>query len=83
MLHMNWDKNIKRYKFEELFRTNPDDTLSPIRPIVVNQVVFDITSRFWNSSSSSAGVNFFRHKNQDIAAEEKDDRLIIKGFFKK
>lgn len=72
---------MKRYKFEELFTTNPDGTLSPIRPIEVNQVPFDITSRFLNSSSSSAGVNFFRHKDQDIAAEEKNGRLVIKGFF--
>lgn len=74
------NKMINRYKFSEIFKKNFDGSLSPIKTISVNGIVFGQGISFSNGVSFG-GVNFFLYQNNDIAAEEENGILQIRGFY--
>lgn len=72
---------MNRYKFLDIFRENPNGSLSPKRTISVNGITFGSGVAF-SPGVAFGGVDFHRFKYLDIAAEEQDGVLVIKGFFK-
>lgn len=72
---------MKRYRFVDIFQENPDGTLTPRKTINVNGMVFSPGVSF-GPGVAFGGVNFHEYKNLDIAAEEEEGVLIIKGFYK-
>ena len=72
---------LKRYKFWEIFHENPGGTLTPIKTIRVGPATFGSSVTF-GPGVSFGGVNFFDFKGNDIQAEEDNDVLIIKGFYR-
>ncbi|MFA4845039.1 MAG: hypothetical protein WC654_00570 [Patescibacteria group bacterium] len=72
---------MARKKFWEIFRENSNGSLTPLRTISVNGVTFNSQVSF-GPGVEFAGMNFHRYRNLDIAVEEKDDALVIKGFYK-
>ena len=70
-----------RIPFHQVFKENEDGTLTPLRAIHVNGVTFGQGVSF-GKGVSIGGVNFFDYKGLDIAAEEQNGVLSIKGFFK-
>ena len=71
---------VMRYRFDEVFQTNTDGSLTPRRPIHVNGVTFGYGVTF-NRGVAFGGVDFFNFLNQDIEAEESNDTLDIRGFY--
>lgn len=69
-----------RYRFDEIFRRNPDNTLTPIRPVHVNGVTFGYGVTF-GRGVAFGGINFFNFQGQDIEADEIDGILNIRGFY--
>ena len=72
---------MTRYKFFDIFQENPDGSLSPKRAINVNGISFGPGVSF-GQGVSFGGVDFHRFKYSDIAAEEQNGVLVIKGFYK-
>ncbi len=72
---------MKRYKFFDIFQKNPDGALSPKRTISVNGIIFNPGVSF-SPGVSFGGVDFHRFKYLDIAAEEQNSIVVIKGFYK-
>ncbi len=72
---------MARKRFWEIFRENPDGSLTPMKTISVNGVLFGSQVSF-GPGVQFAGMNFHNYKNLDMAVEEKDDALVIKGFYK-
>lgn len=71
---------IKRYRFPDIFEEKADGSLTPKKVIEVNGVTFG-TGVSFGSGVSFGGVNFHEYKFFDIAAEEKNGILVIKGFY--
>lgn len=73
---------MERFSFYEIFRRNPDGTLTPKRTINVNNITFGQGVSF-GPGVSLGGVDFFDYLGYDIAAEEENSVLVIRGFYKK
>jgi hypothetical protein len=73
---------VDRYRFDAIFLTNPDGSLSPRRVIRVNNVTIGPGVSFGHGVSFG-GVDFTAYRNFDIAAEDTDGVLVIKGFYKR
>jgi len=72
---------MNRYRFSDIFQENPDGSLSPRVRINVNGVEFGPGVSF-SPGVSFGGIDFFRYKNLDIAAEVQNGVLIIRGFYR-
>ena len=72
---------MSRYRFHEIFTFNPDETLSSVRLLNVNGMVFGEWVSF-GPGISFGGINFHNYKHLDIAGEEQDGVLKNKGFYK-
>ncbi len=72
---------MARKKFWEIFRENHDGSLAPIKTISVNGVSFDPQVSF-GPGVQFGGVNFHLYKNLDVAVEEREGVLVIKGIYK-
>jgi len=72
---------MNRYEFLDIFKKNPDGSLSPKRVININGITFSPGVSF-TQGVTFGGVDFHRFKYLDIAAEEQNGVLIIRGFFK-
>lgn len=72
---------MNRYNFFDIFQENPNGSLSPRRVIIVNGIQFGPGVAF-GSGVSFGGIDFNRHRNQDIAAEEIGGILYIRGFYR-
>ena len=70
-----------KYVFSEVFTENRDGSLSPKRTIIVNGVISSPGITFI-SGVSFGGIDFHKYKYMDIAAEEKDGKLVVKGFYR-
>ena len=66
---------MNRYRFLDIFQENSDGSLSPKRVINVNGITF-------GQGVSFGGIDFHRFKYLDVAGEEQNGTLIIRGFFK-
>jgi hypothetical protein len=72
-----------KYSFDQIFRENKKDkTLTPKVHIKVGPASFGPGVTF-GPGVSFGGVNFFDFKGLDIEAEEEDNVLVIKGFYKR
>jgi hypothetical protein len=71
---------VKKYNFWEIFSKNHDGTLTPKRIINVNGITFGQGISF-SSGVAFGGIDFFQYQNKDIAAEDLNGVLIIKGFY--
>lgn len=72
---------LRRYKFLDVFQENPDGSLTPRMRINVNGIEFGPGVSF-GSGVVFGGVNFHQYKYLDIAAEEQNGVLVVKGFYK-
>ncbi len=72
----------RKYSFFEVFGKNADGSLTPRRVINVNGITFGPGVVF-GPGVSFGGVDFFQFQNHDIAADEDNGVLIIRGFFEK
>jgi len=70
------------FRFYEVFRMNSDQSLSPLRTINVNGVIFGPGVAF-GPGVNVGGVDFYKFLGFDIAAEEEEGILIIKGFYER
>jgi hypothetical protein len=70
-----------KYIFTDIFTENHDGSLSPKRTIIVNGVTSSPGITF-NPGVSFGGIDFHKYKYMNIAAEEKDGILVVKGFYK-
>lgn len=73
---------MNRYAFDRIFRINPDGSLSPKMVVKVNSITIGPGVSFGHGVSFG-GVDLTMYRNFDIAAEEEDSVLVIKGFYKK
>jgi len=75
---------MTRYRFGDIFQENPDGSLTLLKKIDVNGVIFDPTvARIsFGPGLNISGVNFHLFKYLDIAAEEQNGTLVIQGFYK-
>ncbi len=72
--------NDQRYKFLEIFQENTDGSLTPKRQIHVNGITFGPGVNF-QKGVAFGGIDFHLYKYWDIAAEDQNGVLTIKGFF--
>lgn len=70
-----------RYNFNQLFRENPDGSLTPRFNIKIGGVTFGPSITFTKGVSFS-GINVFDFKGSDIEVEQEGDVLVIKGFYR-
>lgn len=73
---------LQRLRFYEVFNKNPDGSLTPKRVVNVNGIIFGPGVSF-GQGVNFGGVNFFQYEMYDIAAEEINGVLVIKGFYTK
>jgi len=73
---------MKRFRFFEIFQSNPDGSLSPRRVVSINGVTFGPGVAF-SRGVLFGGVNLFDYYELDIAVEEENNIYVIKGFYKK
>lgn len=81
LYNTSMENDYDRYAFDAVFRENFDGSLTPIRTIKVNGVLFGSDISF-SKGVAFGGVDFHLYKNRDIAAKEEDGTLTILGFFK-
>lgn len=72
---------MNRYRFLEIFQENSDGSLAPQRIINVNGVILNQGVAF-RPGVVFGGIDFHQYKYSDIAGEEQNGILIIKGFYK-
>jgi len=72
----------RRFAFLDVFQRNPDGSLTPRRIINVNGITFGPGVAF-GRGVSFGGVDFFNFQNYDIAADEENGVLVIKGFYER
>jgi len=71
---------IERIPFNEVFTENPDGSLTPLREINVSGVNLGTGVSFQRGVTIN-GVNFSEYKQFDIAAENINGILVIKGYY--
>jgi len=71
-----------KYSFSDVFQRNNDGSLTPRRIINVNGITFGPGVLF-GPGVSFGGVDFFRFQDHDIAADEENGILIIRGFYER
>ena len=70
-----------RKKFDEIFKTNRDGTLSPKYLLSVDDIKLGPGVSF-GREASFGGVDFFSLKGVDMEVEKsKNDVLIVRGFY--
>jgi len=72
---------MNRYKFLDVFQENPDGSLTPKRKIYVNGITFGPGGVNFQKGVAFGGIDFHLYKYWDIAGDELDGALAIKGFF--
>ena len=70
-----------RFKFYDLFQELPNGSLTPKREIIINGISFGPGVSFTRGVSFS-GVDILQYKGFEIAGEENNGAIIIKGFYK-
>ena len=72
---------MNRYRFLDIFQENPNGSLSPRVRININGVEFGPGVTF-SQGVSFGGVDIYQYRNLDIAAEEQNGVLVIRGFYR-
>ncbi len=70
-----------RLKFSEVFRKKPDGSITPVRAIRIGGVSLGPGVSF-SKGVSFAGIDISQYEGFDIEADDEDDVLIIRGFYK-
>lgn len=73
---------LQRFRFYEVFQKNADGSLTPKRIINIGGVIIGPGVSF-GAGVSFGGVDIFQNQMYDIAAEEVNGLLVIKGFYTK
>jgi hypothetical protein len=73
---------LQRLRFYDVFTKNQDGSLTPKRVVNVNGITFGPGVAF-GKGVNLGGVDFFQYEMLDIAAEENNGVLVIKGFYNK
>jgi hypothetical protein len=71
---------LQRLSFWDVFEKKSGDRLMPKRIINVNGVILGPGVTF-SKGVDIAGVDFFNYDHLDIAGEQDDNVLVIRGFF--
>ena len=69
-----------RVRFSDLFRENPDGTLSPLATIAIGGVVISPGVNFSRGVSFS-GVDVFAFYGRDIEADLINGVYVVRGFY--
>lgn len=72
---------MNRYPFSEIFQEKEDGSLETKRTININGVTVHPNVSFL-PGTFFGGVDFHKYKGWSIDAEEEDNVLFIKAFFK-
>ena len=70
-----------RINFFEVFKANPDGSLTPMQTIKIGGVMLGSGSVRFGRGVVFAGVNIFDHHGQDIEVEMLNGIIEIKGFY--
>jgi len=71
---------ISSIRFDELFQTNKNNSLSPLRNIKVNGTSLGPRVSFF-AGESFGGVDFFRLKDKSLAIEDYGSYVEIRGVY--
>lgn len=74
--------SVNKYNFWDIFQDNSDGSLSLKQRLNVNGTILEVGSTV-RSGTPVGGIDFTIYRNFDVAAEDVDDTLNIKGFFRK
>ena len=69
-----------RYNFNEIFKDNPDGSISPIRRIRVGGIILG-TEVAMRAGVSLGEVDFFQFKGHVIDADPDGEILVIKAIY--
>lgn len=72
----------RRFTFFDIFQKNSDGSLTPRRTININGVTFGPGVAF-GAGVSFGGIDFFKFLHHDIAADDENGVLVIKGFYER
>ena len=72
----------QKYKFDDLFKKKPNGSFILKKAININGIKFKPGLPFY-SGITFGGVDFSQFTDNDIAADDYDNCLEIKGFYKK
>lgn len=72
---------MERYKFNEIFKTNEDGTITPIVDIYINGIQLGKNSIAFGPTTTFGGIDFFMYKDKDIVIDKEGNLYKIKGFF--
>lgn len=70
-----------RYKFNQVFREEEDGRLTPMHHVQIGGVSIGPGITF-GSGVEFSGVNIHDFKGYDLEVEEKDNKLVVRGFYK-
>ncbi len=71
---------IEKVEFNRVFRENPNGSLTPVRKIHINGMAFDSGVSSW-AGNSFGGVDFMKHKDKDLAIEDRGSYVEIMGIY--
>lgn len=69
-----------KYKFSEVFRENPDGSLSPTQKIMAGGVTVSANASI-KPGMIIGGVSFHQFMDRELEAEERDNILVITGIY--
>jgi len=70
----------QRINFFQIFKINPNGSISPIRPVRIGSIQLSPGVSF-GAGVSFGPVNLFNFIGRDFQAEESNGILIIKGIY--
>ena len=73
--------NLRQYPFSDVFQENADGSLNPKRTISISGVTLGPEVKF-GPGMVVGGIDFHKYKYRPVAAEERDNTLVIRGFYK-
>lgn len=71
---------MARYEFNQIFKENPNGTLTPTKTIDIRGAVFGSSVTF-GPGVAFGGIDIFKLKDHAIEADEENGILIIRGFY--
>jgi hypothetical protein len=70
----------KRMSFNSIFRTHPDGSIEPLRPVRIGGVQMGQGVRF-GRGVSFGGVDLYQYIGHDFSVQEQGGVLIIVGIY--
>jgi len=69
-----------RYRFNQIFRQNPNGSLSPLQPVNINGITFGPGVSV-GPGVFFGGINIFDFLNNAIEADEINGIFVVRGFY--